>query len=282
MKPIALLVLCAVLAGAPAAVAAESAEPRSVAPPKLVAPPKKVAPPRPLRPPANKAAEAEAYDRCLKLAQLDPAAGRDMAERWQDQGGAHPAAHCFAVALVGLKQYKQAATRLEALGQAMERSPASLRAEIFAQAGQAWLLAGDPGRAYAADAAALQIRPDDLELLVDRAEAAGSAGWFDKAVADLDQVLQTQPDRVDALVYRASANRALERLDAALADADKAVAQAPDSVPALLERGNIRRLKGDTAGARNDWVRVSQLAPGTPADRAAKSNIERLELKEGR
>jgi len=92
-------------------------------------------------------------------------------------------------------------------------------------------------------------------------------------------VLKAQPDRLDALIYRASAYRGQSQLDPALADIDRALQLAPDSVPGLLERGNIRGLKGDAAGARADWLRVSLLAPGTPADDAAKANIERLDVK---
>ena len=84
--------------------------------------------------------------------------------------------------------------------------------------------------------------------LIDRAAAAGSAGWFDKAVADLDRVLQADPSRLDALIYRASANRALGRLDPAMADVEAALKLAPDSAPALLERGNIRSLRGEIDG----------------------------------
>jgi tetratricopeptide (TPR) repeat protein len=216
----------------------------------------------------------------MSMAKTDPGAARDFAERWQTRGGAHPADHCYAVALVGLKQYKEGATRLETLAQAMGHAPNSLRAEVLDQAAQAWLLAGDPARAYAADTAALNLLPDDLDLLVDRAEAAGSEGWYDKAAADLDRVLKADPNRIDALIYRASANRALGKLDIALADIDRAVSLAPSSVAGLLERGDILRLKGDVNGARRDWVRVSQLAPGSAADAAAKTNMERLELKE--
>ena len=231
--------------------------------------------------PARSAAGDEAtYEHCLSLAKTDPAAARDLAERWQSRGGAHPADHCYAVALVGLQQYKEGATRLEALAKAMDHAPDSLRADVLDQAAQAWLLQGDAARAYADDSAALNLLPGDPDLLVDRAEAAGNEGWFDKAAADLDRVLSNDPNRVDALVYRASANRELGKLDAALIDADKAVSLAPTSVAALLERGNVLRMKGDVAGARRDWVRVSELAPGSAASEAAKTNIERLELKE--
>ncbi len=233
----------------------------------------------PARSPARNAeADAATYDRCLKLAKQNPIAAENLAKAWHERGGAHPADHCAAVALVGLKQYKEAASRLEALAQEMTKAPASLRAEVLDQAGQAWLLAGDPVRAYAAAGQAVSLQPNDPDLLIDRAEAAASAGYFDKAVADLDHVLKTEPGRIDALIYRASANRSLSRLDPALVDVEKALTQAPNSALALLERGNIRRLKGDIQGARRDWERIGQLAPGSKADMAARANLERLEL----
>jgi tetratricopeptide (TPR) repeat protein len=245
------------------------------------------APPGPARPGPPRAADADAetYAKCMQLAQDDPAAGRKLAQSWHERGGAHPAEHCLAVSLLGLKQYKEAAGRLEKLAQAMARAPASLRAEVLGQAAQGWLLAGDPARAYAADGAALALRPGDgdlliADLLVDRAEAAGAAGWFDKAIADLDRVLKADPARGDALIYRASAYREQGRLDQALADIDAALKEAPDSVPALLERGNIRSLRGDVGGARQDWVRVALLAPGSAAEAAARANIERLDVKD--
>ena len=230
--------------------------------------------------PRNAEADAATYDRCLKLAKQNPGAAQSLAQTWHERGGAHPADHCAAVALVGLKRYKEAATRLEALAQAMTTAPAGLRAEVFDQAGQAWLLAGDPARAYAAAGQALVLQPNDPELLLDRAEAAAAAGYYDNAVGDLDHVLKANPNRIEALIYRASAYRALKRLDPALADAEKALAQAPNSVPALLERGNIRRLNGDLAGARADWERIGQLAPGTQADMAARANLEHLDRKD--
>lgn len=263
--------------------AAQMGPPLSAAPPAKPAPlpytpPQQTAPRG--APPHSAATDEATYDHCLKLAESDPGAARDLAERWQSRGGAHPADHCYAVALVGLKQYKEGAAHLETLAKAMIHAPDSLRAEVLDQAAQAWLLAGDASRAYAADSAALNLLPGEPGILVDRAEAAGSEGWFDKAVSDLDRVLSSDPNRVDALIYRASANRELGKLDLALGDIDRAVGLAPNSVSALLERGNILRLKGDINGARRDWVRVSELAPGSAADAAAKTNIERLELKE--
>lgn len=228
-------------------------------------------------PPRSAEADAETYDRCMKLAREKPREAQTLAQAWLARGGAHPADHCAAVALIGLGKYQEGATRLQALAQAMVmKAPAALRADVLDQAGQAWLLAGDPVRAYAAEGQAVSLKPSDPDLLIDRAEAAASAGYLDQAVADLDRVLKTHPDRVDALIYRASAYRALDRLDPARADIDKALARAPHSAAALLERGNIRRLEGDATGARGDWEEVGHIAPGSPADMAARANLEHL------
>ncbi len=231
--------------------------------------------------PRSAEADAETYARCLKLARQEPRTAQSLARAWHERGGAHPADHCAAVALITLGKYREGATRLQALAEAMTAAPATLRADVLDQAGQAWLLAGDPIQAYAAAGNAVSLRPGDPDLLIDRAEAAASAGYLDRAVADLDRVLNSDPNRVDALVYRASAYRALDRLDPARADIDRALTRAPNSPAALLERGNIRRLEGDAAGAGRDWEEVGRLAPGSQADMAARANLEHLALGGG-
>jgi tetratricopeptide (TPR) repeat protein len=180
------------------------------------------------------------------------------------------------VALFTLGHYRAAAESFDALAQAMAQAPAMLRAGVLDQAGQAWLLAGDPVRAYADCGAAVALRPDDPELLVDEAETAAAASYYDKAVEALDRVLHANPKRLDALIYRAAAYRALHRLDPARADIETALAEAPNSLPALLERGDIRILEGDLAGARSDWMRIAKLAPRSAAGRAARANLAKL------
>lgn len=233
-------------------------------------------------PPPSAEADAETYARCMKLARQDPEAAQRLADAWRKRGGAHPAEHCVAVALISLGKYKEGATRLQALAQAMTKAPTSLRADVLDQAGQAWLLAGDPVRAYTAAGEAVSLAPGDPEILIDRSEAAAANGYLDRAVTDLDRVLTHDPSRVDALVYRAAANRELDRLDPARADIDKALDLAPHSAAALLERGNIRRLLGDRDGARRDWEEIGRLAPGSPADMAARANIERMAQVQGK
>lgn len=232
--------------------------------------------PPPAAPLIDQTAQAARYAQCIRLAKTRPAAGERFAAAWQRQGGSHPAWQCRGVALFGLKRYGEAARSFDALAQAMARAPASLRAGVLDQAGQAWLLAGAPVRAYADCGAAAALRPGDPELLIDEAETAAAASYYQKAIEALDQVLAANPKRLDALIYRAAAYRALHRLAPALADIQKALAEAPNAVPALLERGNIRLLAGDIAGARSDWTRVVRLSPGSAEGRAARANLAKL------
>ena len=50
-----------------------------------------------------------------------------------------------------------------------------------------------------------------------------------------------------------------------------------EEIDALLERGAIRRRRGDSDGARADWLRVLELGPdGSPAN-AARGYLEKME-----
>jgi regulator of sirC expression with transglutaminase-like and TPR domain len=229
-----------------------------------------------LAPPGSADADAATYARCMSLARREPGSALTLAADWAKRGGAHPADHCSAVALIALGRYQEGATRLQSLARAMTSAPPSLLSGVLDQASQAWLLAGDPNRAFETAREAAALAPGDPEIVIDRAEAAAAAGYLDAAVGDLDRVLKTDPNRVDALVYRASADRALDRLDQARADIDKAVALAPNSAAALLERGNIRLLQGDSDGAQRDWQEVVDIAAASPAGRAARANLEHL------
>jgi tetratricopeptide (TPR) repeat protein len=223
------------------------------------------------------AVEAEHYTRCMEAARQTPQAAFDEANAWRIGGGGHPAEHCADVALIGLGRYAEAAGKLEALADTMTKGPVELRAQVLGQAGQSWLLAGDPARAAAVLTAALALTPNDADLLIDRAEALAGEKNYREAVADLDGALKLDAKRVDALVFRASAHRSLEQYDLARRDIDAALRLAPDQPDALLERGNIRSITGDQAGARKDWQRVVQVAPNSAADGAAKANLAKLD-----
>ncbi len=232
---------------------------------------------KPASPPAAEITPEARYDQCLATAHSDPGKALGAADHWRDGGGGFPAQHCAAVALIGLKRYAEAAHRLEAMAGAMMGQDPGLRADALEQAGQAWLLGGKPGEAKLAFAAALSYRPDDPDLLIDRAQAAADGSDYVAAIDDLSRAIAVAPDRADALVFRASAYRRVpDGLDRAAADVEHALSLDPNAVAGLLERGNIRALKGDPDGAAEDWRRVESMAPKSEAATAAKKNLAHL------
>ncbi len=226
------------------------------------------------------AAEQEReYQDCMILARAAPADGFDSALAWASLGGGDGARHCAAVALIELGQYREAARRLERLAAELRAGKPALSLEVLVQAGQAWILAGDTARAHAVQSAALDIDPDNVELLLDRGITLATAKSYWEAVDDLNRALELAPGRSDLLTLRASAYRSLDALELAREDIARALTHAPDDPDALLERGMLRRLAGDAAGARDDWLRVIGLTEGTPTAAAARANLEKLDVK---
>ncbi len=230
----------------------------------------------PLPPAAPRIASGPEYERCLSQLALDPAETAIFADAWEATGGGDGAAHCRALAVVGTGNAAAGAEMLQALA---GRSQASSRARagVYGQAGQAWLIAGDAGRAFGAVTLALLLAPEDPDLLIDRSIASATLEHYQDAVDDLSLALAADPRRVDALVFRAAARRHLDQLDPAGEDIDRAVAADPDNPEALLERGILRQRRGDPTGARLDWEQAVTLAPGTPAGDLAAQNLALLD-----
>jgi tetratricopeptide (TPR) repeat protein len=229
--------------------------------------------------PAFRLNNQQEYADCMTLARHAPEDAYESALAWQGQGGGEAARHCAAVALIEVGKYPQAAEALEKLGDDLSDTRPDLAAEIFGQAGQAWTMADNSKRAYAAETSGLTLAPDNVDLLVDRAVTQAALNDYGKAVEDLDKAQKLAPERADVLAYRASARRYLGDLRRARKDADAAIELDPKNVDALLERGIIRRLADDPDGARQDWLQVVTLAAGTPAADAAQANLEKLDLK---
>ncbi|MBI3445335.1 MAG: hypothetical protein HY055_08215 [Magnetospirillum sp.] len=218
------------------------------------------------------------YRSCLTLARQKPEEGWEEAIAWHSLGGGEPARHCAAVALIGLGKYEEAARRLEALAGQSRREEA-LRAEMLAQAGQAWLLAGMPQKALAAQDTALKLLPGQPDLLLDKAVTLANVNHYDEVVGVLDALLRAQPNRIEAMVLRASAYRYLDKLDLAKDDIARALILDANYADALLERGIIRRLEGSTIGAREDWLKAIDAAPESSAAEAARRNLEMMDVK---
>jgi Flp pilus assembly protein TadD len=226
----------------------------------------------PLPPEPPRLAESAEYEACLGQLRADPEGALARASDWEEKGGGDPARHCLALGLLALGEPERAAPRLERLaGTSDAGTPA--RAAIYAQAAQAWMMAGDNARAYGATTLALSLTPNDTALLVDRAIAAGAMGRYGEALQDLDHAIATEASRTEAWVFRAAALRNLDRAEDAMRDIQQALTLDPRNPEALLERGILRQLKGDTRGAREDWERTVALAPDSAAADLAMQNL---------
>lgn len=218
------------------------------------------------------------YARCLDLAQTKPQSAFDAALKWRDEGGGVPARHCVAVALVNLKHYGEAAYRLDKLAHDPNAGAAAMRAALLDQAGNAWMLAGQPEDAEASLSAALTLTPQDADLLADRARARAMKKDWRGAARDLTAALTRDPHHPEWYVLRASARRALGDTKQARADIDRALRLKPHDDEALVERGAMKFDAGDRKGARADWRTVIMDAPHSAAADAAREHIEQLEL----
>jgi tetratricopeptide (TPR) repeat protein len=223
---------------------------------------------------ADQTAAAAHYNRCLALSHVDPAAAAADARSWSRSGGGVPAQHCAALALVGLQRFAEAGPQLDALARRAD-TPAGLRAALFDQAGNAFLLAGDGAHAVASFSGALTLTASDPDLYADLARAQALQKNWSEVVLDLNAALNMAPKRADLLVLRASAHRALGQVPAALADIQAALKLKRDA-GALVERGLLERQAGDLGRARGDFRAALAASPSPAVAAEAKENLDTL------
>jgi len=217
------------------------------------------------------------YAECMDLVGKDPERAFSKAIAWRDLGGGEAAEHCTATALVGLEIYENGARRLEILAETI-RADAAIKAGILSQAAQAWLLAGDAGRAEAVASTALNLTPGDHALFVDRAQAKAARRDYAGSVGDLDRAISINETSADAFAFRGSAKRYLGEFSKARADIERALTIAPRHLDALFERGILKRLSGDKTGARTDWLLVLEIDPLSAAAESARANLEKMDV----
>jgi tetratricopeptide (TPR) repeat protein len=226
----------------------------------------------------NPFAGSDPYQDCVAAIAKKPDDAFEMALAWRDHGGGVPAERCAALALISLDQPGEAAARLDALAQRQDAGPASDRASLLGQAGNAWLLAGEPEDAETAFSAALKLTAQDPELWVDRARARAARGDWANAETDLTTALGLDKSKAETFVLRASARHAQGNAAGYKSDIDAALAIDPTYPDALVERGAIRVQAGDAPGARADWLQVLLRAPDGPAADSVRKQIEELEV----
>jgi tetratricopeptide (TPR) repeat protein len=203
---------------------------------------------------------ARRYSACMAQARAEPVAALNLARNWLDEGGGTAARHCMAIALYGAGQFVEAGSQLEQIGREMTGQSAQLRAEVFAQAGQAYQAARLGEKALSMQNAAILLDPRNADTWVDRSITYAAVAAWREAASDLTRALELAPGRADVLVLRAAAWRNVGDSAKALADAETALTIEKDYPDALLERGLARRLRNDRAGSDADLKRVIALA----------------------
>lgn len=227
--------------------------------------------------PAPKASEPPRYAECMDLATGDPSTGVTNATRWHGEGGGMWARQCLGVAYANQGRWAAAASAFEEAAREAERIKDPRGANYWAQAGNAWLAAGDVAKARAAlDAALATGALSGLalgEARLDRARVLVAQGDMPGARTDLNRALADAGKDPLAWLLSATLARRMNDLPRAQTDILEALKLAPDDASVHLEAGNIAAATGDGEGARAAWSRAAELAPGKPAGAAAEKAL---------
>jgi tetratricopeptide (TPR) repeat protein len=236
---------------------------------------KKVEPVGPLDPFAPTADHARRYGECMRLARREPLKALPLAEKWKADGGGLGARHCVAIAIFESGKYVSAATQLEQIEREMGTARPGLRAELLAQAGQAWSEANQAENAAKVQSRALELKPNDADLWIDRGLSYAAMRAWPRAISDFDHALQIEPYKVEIYVLRAAAWRNAGNPSRAQADADRALTIAPDHPDILLERALALQAQGNYKAASVDLNKVLKLAKaGSDTARRAEAALQ--------
>jgi len=225
-------------------------------------------------------ASAARYERCMATIDKNAQDAFDLADSWITLGGGEAAKHCAAAALLAQGLATDAAQRLEDLAKSSVQDDA-FRADIYAQAGEAWTKAKNWDKANAVQSAAITLAPKNLVHWINRARTRALAENYGLAVDDLTHVLEKAPKNTEALILRASAYRFMDASDLAMDDINAALTIAPKNPEALLERGILYRLANQADKARHDWITALLLVEEkSETAQTIRRNIELLEFPE--
>ncbi|MCR6645307.1 MAG: hypothetical protein NVV62_12820 [Terricaulis sp.] len=117
--------------------------------------------------------EGSRFEQCVTQIEADAPAAYETAMSWAAEGQSVNAYRCAAMALIDMERYQEGARRLESLARAISSNNNGVQAELFSQAGNAYLLARLPANARAAFSQAMAAIGNDPaqmpDLLIDRA-----------------------------------------------------------------------------------------------------------------
>lgn len=224
--------------------------------------------------PAN---EVTRFDQCVAVVNKDPKAAVDAAQAWRAKGGDIAARQCLGLAYMALDRAAPAALTFEQAARAAEAAQDARATDLWGQAGNAWLAAGDAVKARTAlDTALTRGGGSNAwkgELYIDRARADVELGDIAGARIDLDKALALVPDDPMGWLLSASLARREENLGRAAKDIAEAERRAPDDPHVALEAGNIAALNGDIKAARSKWTIAADRGAGTPLGKSAEAAL---------
>lgn len=228
-----------------------------------------------LNPFAPTANHLRLYTQCMKQARSEPLKALPLAEKWKAEGGGLGARHCVAIAMYESGKYVPAAMQLEAIEKDMGGERPGLRAELLAQAGQAWMQANQAENAATVQSRAIELKADDVDLWIDRGLSYAAMRSWPRAISDFDRALVLEPYKVEIYVLRAAAWRNAGNPAKAQADADRALTIAPDDPDILLERALALQAQGNPKAAEIDLKKVLKRAQtGSDTARRAEAALQ--------
>ena len=216
---------------------------------------------------------------CIALVRTAPQQAAAEAQAWAQEQGARRvmARRCLGLAFAQQEQWAAAATVYEQAAQDAEAASDPGRAGFRAQAGNAWLAAGEAQRALQALDGALTTpgldQPQRGQALLDRARAQVALGHPDRARADLDSALQLVPADGFAWYLSAALARRSNDLVRAASDIARARQLSPDDPDILLLAGTIIGQGGNMNEAYALYRRVVEIAPDSEAGRQAAASL---------
>jgi tetratricopeptide (TPR) repeat protein len=182
------------------------------------------------------------YLECVALVMEDIAAGRKAAQFWADNGGGPDAQHCLALADIAAGFPKLGAARLEEIAQRKDAGDDYVRARLLAQASEAWIEAGDTGRASAAIANAFKLTPTAGELYLTTAKVDGAKENWIEAIQSVDAAETAGFVSAETYLIRARAYKALGDFLLAAQDVANALKMDPANIDAYILRGELQQL----------------------------------------
>ena len=225
-------------------------------------------------------AAAPPDDRCVALMKQPVGVATASAMQWERTVGGAVARQCLGLNFANRGDWAGAAAAFEGAARLAQSDDPRI-ATYWAQAGNAWLAAGQPAKAVPALERALaakdlagfdrgQAELDHGRALALTGDRAGARGAIDRALPLVDE---------DPLVWLLSATLARQTGDLARARTDiaQAVGRAADDPAVQLEAGNIAARSGDEAGAKAAWQQVVKLRPDSPQGKAAAAALAQFD-----